>query len=165
SMDFPPIQFPIVADASGPYLFVIQDAYGASVSNQVMPVNSIQDAWQLSSDAQIHFIDDWLQGAATHDVTSRDATFFSDDNNPNLTIGDTVLINNAAGNGSTMAGFSNGPATIFPSGAYEMFMTDENGVRISGNATLIPEPSGYVIVNIVAFIVLVVRPRRTNARQ
>jgi hypothetical protein len=46
-----------------------------------------------------------------------------------------------------------------------MFMTDENGVRISGNATLIPEPSGYVIVNIVAFIVLVVRPRRTNARQ
>ena len=142
-MDFPPIAFTITAPASGAYAFVIQNAYGAAVPLQsVFSDQGGASIWRIAGDAQFHYVFSWLQGAAGHDVTGRDATLFANDNNPNLNIGDTVLF--GTGNdpftleaGNTQWGLTRPQPTLFQSGTYEMFMTDGNGNRISTNGVVI----------------------------
>jgi hypothetical protein len=164
SMDFPPIEFTITAAASGPYLFVIQNAYGASVPLQSIATDQGGAAiWSISGDSQFQYVFTWLQGAANQDVTSRDATLFANDNNPNLNIGDVVLF--ARDNdpftlyagGNTMWGIRPSQPTLFQSGTYEMFMADGNGNRISTDAVIIPEPGVMSLIGIGAISLLAVR--------
>jgi hypothetical protein len=164
SMDFPRIEFAITADASGPYLFVIQNAYGASVPLQAINTDQGGAAvWSISGDSQFQYVFTWLQGAANHDVTSRDATLFANDNNPNLNIGDVVVFGRDNDpftmyeGGNTMWGIRPSQPTLFQSGTYEMFMADQNGNRISTNALVVPELGVTWLIGIGALSLLSVR--------